>query len=102
MKAKSGRRKLLVVDERGFDKYCNDPTKDESPGIWGRRPNARLLPDPVPPTDVPDRVGAPEGLRFERVQTPDNLAVWNTLMAHEHPQGVTKFAEGPEEIPIQQ
>ncbi|MCY4001572.1 MAG: DUF4338 domain-containing protein [Bacteroidetes bacterium] len=57
------------------------------------RPNARLLTDPVPPAHpVPSRIGAIKGLHIELVQTRHDLALWNTLIDHEHPLGVTKFA----------
>ena len=55
------------------------------------RPNARLLDSPVPPpTEVPTPLDAVKGLRIERVQTRVGLALWNTLMAEEHPQCVFK------------
>ena len=54
---------------------------------------ARLLSEPVPsPTGVPERIEDLAELRIELVQTREELAVWNTLMDQEHPQGVTKFA----------
>ena len=57
------------------------------------RPTARLLADPVPsPDTVPNRIRAIKGLRIELVQTKKDLTIWNTLIAHEHPLGVTKFA----------
>ncbi len=55
--------------------------------------NARILSEPVPhPTEVPDHLGAMKGLRLDRVITPDDLVLWNTLIHDEHPIGVTKFA----------
>ena len=43
-------------------------------------------------TEVPDRICALKGLWIDCVQTQEELAIWNTLMAEEHPQGATKFA----------
>ena len=57
------------------------------------RPHARVLSKPVPaPTGVPNRIRALKGLQIERVRTREALAIWNTLMAKEHPRKVTKFA----------
>ncbi len=86
LRTASSLQALAVLEREGAIKL---PASDPRPN----RPNARLLPDPVSsPIDVPDRLGTLKGLRIERVRTRDELALWNTLMAHEHPLGVTKFA----------
>jgi len=54
------------------------------------RPKARLLSDPAP-IEVPDGIDSIKGLRIVRVETRDDLALWNTLVHHEHVRGVTKF-----------
>ena len=77
---------LRVLDEEG---QVQLPPSTSRPD----RANARLLPNAVPlPTEVPDRIGALQGLRIERVSTREELVLWNTLMEQEHPRGVTKFA----------
>ena len=49
-------------------------------------------------SDIPEAVGVPqhpaqiEGLRIELVSKRDNRIVWNTLIAREHPHGITTFA----------
>ena len=42
--------------------------------------------------NVPGRVGEIAGLAIEVVRTRDQRRIWNTLLAHEHPHGVTTFA----------
>ena len=41
---------------------------------------------------VPSDVRRIQGLEITLVRSAEDRAVWNTLMAHEHPQGVTTFA----------
>ncbi len=53
----------------------------------------RLLEAGVPePEGVPPRLSRIEGLRVGPVADPADRAVWNTLIAHEHPRGMTTFA----------
>ncbi len=53
----------------------------------------RLLDAPVPdPVDVPTALSRVEGLAIVEVVTSDDRALWNTLIAHEHPHGMTTFA----------
>ena len=86
LRTASSLQALVVLEREGLIKL---PPSASRPN----RPNARLLSDPVPsPTDVPDRIGELDGLRIERVRTREELALWNTLMADEHPLGGTKFA----------
>ena len=55
--------------------------------------NARLLDQPVPEAeDVPASLRDIRGLELELVEDDAQRAIWNTLMATEHPQGATKFA----------
>ena len=61
-------------------------------GRTGRRPGQagcpRRLDAPVPePHDVPALAGDVQGLALLRVQTLEQLRIWNELMACEHPQG---------------
>lgn len=77
---------LVTLDQE--TKIALPPTESRS-----GRPNARLLGDPVPPPhNVPNRIESIKGLRIELVKTRRDLALWNTLIAHEHPLGITKFA----------
>ena len=41
---------------------------------------------------VPGRIGEIAGLAIQVVRTRDQRRIWNTLLAHEHPHGVTTFA----------
>ncbi len=53
----------------------------------------RLLDTPIPKaTGVPSDVGQIQDLSIELVQSKADLAVWNTLVAAEHPRGTTTFA----------
>ena len=53
----------------------------------------RLLGAPVPdPVDVPTALSRVEGLAIVEVVTSDDRALWNTLIAHEHPHAMTTFA----------
>lgn len=61
-------------------------------GCGGRRPgqagSARRLGQPVPePRDVPAAAGDVQGLALVKVQSLEQLRLWNELMACEHPQG---------------
>ena len=57
---------------------------------------ARVLAQPVAPAcDVPSEVGELRDLALVRVETDEQLLVWNTLMAHEHPRGAGPFV-GPQ------
>lgn len=61
-------------------------------GPRGRRPgqlgSARRLGVPVPePHDMPALAGDVRGLALVKVQTLEQLRLWNELMASEHPQG---------------
>ena len=61
-------------------------------GPRGRRPgqlgSARRLNAPVPePHDLPALAGDVRGLTLVKVQTLEQLRLWNELMAREHPQG---------------
>lgn len=63
-----------------------------APGRSGRRRgqagSARRLGQPVPePQDVPARAGDVPGLALIKVETLEQLRLWNELMACEHPQG---------------
>ena len=61
------------------------------PSLQRRGP--RLLEEPVAaPVDVPDKVREIRGLAVKLVTTAEERAIWNTLMAREHPQGTTTFA----------
>jgi hypothetical protein len=54
----------------------------------GQAGSARRLGAPVPePRDVPALAGDVKGLMLIRVQTLEQLRLWNELMAREHPQG---------------
>jgi hypothetical protein len=57
----------------------------------GRKPGthaARRLPQPVaPPDEVPAHVQDIQDLHLERVQTDEQLLIWNELMESEHPLG---------------
>ena len=53
----------------------------------------RLLDQPVPePTEVPASPRQIKGLALELVEDATQRALWNTLMAQEHPQGAKQFA----------
>ena len=53
----------------------------------------RLLGAPVPaPDEVPMVLSRVEGLANVEVVTSDDRALWNTLIAHEHPHGMTTFS----------
>ena len=57
---------------------------------------ARVLAQPVARAcDVPSEVGELRDLALVRVETDEQLLVWNTLMAHEHPRGAGPFV-GPQ------
>jgi hypothetical protein len=63
-----------------------------APGAGGRRRgqvgSARRLEQPVPePRDVPAAAGDVQGLALVKVQSLEQLRLWNELMACEHPQG---------------
>ena len=53
----------------------------------------RLLDAPVPdPVDVPAVLSQVEDIAIVPVTTAADRALWNTLIAHEHPHGMTTFA----------
>ena len=53
-----------------------------------RKPTPRRSGQPVPlPRDVPDTVGAVQGLEMVLVEDEDQLRLWNDLMHEEHPRG---------------
>jgi len=57
------------------------------------RRGPRLLDGPVPePSGVPDHPSGIRGLETVTVSDRGQRALWNTLMAREHPHGVTTFA----------
>ena len=57
------------------------------------RPGPSLLEAPIAPAEgVPDRLSEVAGLEIAAVDTRADRRVWNTLMAYEHPHGVTTFA----------
>ena len=63
-----------------------------APGARGRRRgtvgSARRLHEPVPePCNVPALAGDVQGLALVKVDTREQLRLWNELMASEHPQG---------------
>ena len=52
----------------------------------------RLLADPVPaPERLPEVVKEVQGLTLVKVTDTDQREIWNTLLHHEHPRGVTTF-----------
>ncbi len=52
----------------------------------------RLLAEPVPaPERLPEVVNEVEGLTLVKVTDTDQREIWNTLLHHEHPRGVTTF-----------
>ncbi len=52
------------------------------------QPSPRRLAEAVPsPSGVPMEVGEVEGLELVRVETSEQMRLWNELMASEHPQG---------------
>src|SRR5262245_30715683 len=54
----------------------------------GKAGSARRLGEPVAePRDVPAQAGDVRGLALVKVQTLDQMRLWNELMACEHPQG---------------
>src|SRR5262245_40443917 len=54
----------------------------------GQVGSARRLGGPVPePSDIPARAGDVQGLMLVKVQTLEQMRLWNELMACEHPQG---------------
>ena len=62
----------------------------KAPAVKG---GPRLLAAGVPePDGVPTHPARIEGLRIEPVERPSERAVWNTLVAREHPHGMTTFA----------
>ncbi|HIE56368.1 MAG TPA: DUF4338 domain-containing protein, partial [Chromatiaceae bacterium] len=53
-----------------------------------RKPTPRRSGQPVPlPRDVPDTVGAVQGLEMVLVEDEEQLRLWNDLMHEEHPRG---------------
>jgi len=96
-------RRFGFVDARGRDQIagCVKAMRElmlaghfalPAPGSGGRRPgqtgNARRLGQPVPePRDVAAAAGDVQGLALVKVQTLNELRLWNELMACEHPQG---------------
>ncbi len=60
-------------------------------GVADNRPRqlARDVPEPVGVPSHPSRIGA---LAIRLVSTASDRALWNTLIAREHPQGMTTFA----------
>ena len=57
------------------------------------RPGPHVLATPVPPVQgVPGRLEEIEGLEVVQVGSRAERRTWNTLIAHEHPQGITTFA----------
>lgn len=53
-----------------------------------RNPSPRRLAEPVPaPCGVASEVGEIEGLQLIRVETDEQMRLWNELMAGEHPLG---------------
>ena len=62
----------------------------KAPAVTG---GPRLLDAGVPePEGVPPHPARIEGLRIDPVAGPADRAVWNTLVAREHPHGMTTFA----------
>lgn len=58
-----------------------------------RGPRPRVLEAAVPvPQPVPEQLGQIAELRLILTTTPDERAIWNTLIAREHPHGLTTFA----------
>lgn len=56
--------------------------------VSGRKPSPRRLSAPVAPPDaVPAEAGGVQGLALVLVSTPEQMRLWNELMADEHPQG---------------
>jgi hypothetical protein len=59
------------------------------PRTTPRSGGARRLEDAVaPPVEVPAQVGEVEGLELVRVDDAGHRAIWNELMAREHPRGM--------------
>ena len=57
------------------------------------RNTPRLLEAPVAlPRSVPRRLSRIDRLSIHRVEAPAERMIWNTLIAHEHPHGLTIFA----------
>jgi len=53
-----------------------------------RKPAPRRLPEPVAaPRELPAEAGEVEGLELVLVSSPEQMRLWNELMAGEHPQG---------------
>ena len=57
------------------------------------RPGPHILAAPVSPVEaVPNRLQEIEDLEVVPVVSRSDRRIWNTLIAHEHPQGITTFA----------
>ena len=57
------------------------------------RPGPHILEAPVSPVrEVPNRLAEIEDLEVVPVASRAERRIWNTLIAHEHPQGITTFA----------
>ncbi len=84
----AGCMKALGVLAGSFPDIVLPPPK--SPAVRG---GPRLVEAGVPePEGVPPHPARIEGLRIKPVVKPADRALWNTLIAHEHPHGMTTFA----------
>ncbi len=64
---------------------------DAQPSVKSSGP--RLLAQAIPePEAVPDKLKAVRNLNIIWVETSEDRAIWNTLIAREHPQGIATFA----------
>ncbi len=84
----AGCMKALAEIERDTGEFVLPP-----PRPTALRAGPRLLDGPVPePSGVPGHPSRIRGLEIVPVSGSGRRALWNTLMAREHPHGVTTFA----------
>ena len=84
----AGCLKALRILEQRSDAIVLPPAREAS--VFS---GPSLLAAPVaPPEGVPNRLAEISGLEIVVVRSRDQRRIWNTLLAHEHPHGITTFA----------
>ncbi len=79
-------RALSMLAERGL------VALPEARPLLPRSGHVRTLPEPVPqPSGLPEQVQDIDGLSISLVTEREQLVLWNTLLAEEHPRGVSRF-----------
>ena len=82
-----------LVALRAIERRCDSLVLPAAGPPVPRSGQPRLLDEDVRlAASVPDHLGQVRDLRIEAVSSPRQRQVWNTLIANQHPQGMTTFA----------